>query len=64
MEAVVQQLILTEMLVDEVLDKHTLYASSGTIELTDVEVDMHHVHKELVGVVLAVASRQFELENK
>ena len=39
---------------DAVLDKHTLYASSGTIGLTDVEADMHHVHKELirVGVVL------------
>ena len=59
-----QQLVPTGMLVDAVLDKHTLYASSGTIELTDVEADMHHVHKELVGVVLAVASRRFELENK
>ena len=49
---------------DEVLDKHTLYASSGTVELSDTEADMHHVHKELVSVVLAVASRWFELENK
>ena len=48
-EAGVQQLVPTEVLVDAVLDKHTLYASSGTIELTDVEADMHHVHKELVG---------------
>ena len=63
-EGGVQQLVLTEVLVDAVLDKHTLYASSGTIELTDVEADMHHVHKELVGVVLSVASRRFELENK
>ena len=63
-EAGVQQLVPTGVLVDAVLDKHTLYASSGTIELTDAEADMHHVHKELVGVVLAVASRRFELENK
>ena len=59
-----QRLVPTGMLVDAVLDKHTLYASSGTIELTDVEADMHHVHKELVGVVLTVASRRLELENK
>ena len=64
MEAGVQQLVPTEVLVDAVLDKHTQYASSGTIELTDLEADMHHVHKGLVGVVLAVASRRFELENK
>ena len=63
-EAGVRQLVPTGVLVDAVLDRHTLYASSGTIELTDVEADMHHVHKELVGVVLSVASRQFELENK
>ena len=59
-----QRLVPTGMLVDAVLDKHTLYASSGTIELTDVEADMHHVHKELIGVVLTVASRRLELENK
>ena len=59
-----QQRVPTGMLVDAVLDKHTLYASSGTIELTDVEADMHNVHKELIGVVLAVASRRLELENK
>ena len=49
-----QRLVPTGMLVDAVLDKHTLYASSGTIELTDVEADRNHVHKELirVGVVL------------
>ena len=61
-EASVHRLVPTGVLVDAVLDKHTLYASLGIIELTEVEADMHHMHKELVGVVLAVASRRFELE--
>ena len=64
MEVGAQRLVPTGMLVDAVLDKHTLYASSGTIELTDLEADMHHVHKELIRVVLAVSLRQLELENK
>jgi hypothetical protein len=44
--------------------KHVVNSTAGTIELTDAEANMHHVHKELLGVVLAVKSRRWELRNK
>lgn len=43
---------------------HSFESTSGTIELTDLEADMHHVHKELLGVLLAITSRRWELKDK
>jgi hypothetical protein len=51
-------------MVDVVCGSHTVFSSQGTIELRDEEAKMHHVHKELLGVLLAVASRRAELRNK
>jgi hypothetical protein len=43
---------------------HSFQSTEGTIELTDDEAMMHHVHKELWGVFLAVASRRWELQDR
>jgi hypothetical protein len=41
-----------------------LESSIGTIELTEEEAELQHVHKELLGVVLTFASRREELRNR
>ena len=55
---------LREKVVESVVGMHQLRCTQGTIELRDEEADMHHVHKELLGVVLTIASRRLELQNK
>jgi hypothetical protein len=53
-----------EAAMQSVLGEHSVRSTQGTIELRDDEEVMHHVHKELLGVVLTVASRRLELRNK
>ena len=47
-----------------VLESLTVATTCGTIELTDEESLGHHVHKELLGVFLALKSRRVELRHK
>ena len=42
----------------DVVDSLSFETSSGTIELTDAECDLHHVQKELLGTFLALHSRR------
>ena len=48
----------------EVLEGLSVATTCGTIELTDKEAGGHHVHKELMGVFLALKSRRVELQHK
>ena len=60
-----ERVAVGEQMLDHISgETHTLRSTSGTIELNDSECDMHHVHKELLGVLLAVASQRWELRNR
>ena len=43
---------------------HSVTTSQGTIELTDAECDMHHVHKELFMVLLVLRAKCSDLRNR
>ena len=49
---------------EDVLARLSVATTCGTIELTDREEESHHVHKELMGVFLALKSRRMDLQHK
>lgn len=54
----------SEVAAGGVIDGLSIATSCGTIELSDAECRAHHVHKELLGVFLALMSRREELRHK
>ena len=49
---------------EQVMSGLSVATSQGTIELTDEECCHHHVHKELLGVLLALQSRRVQLQHR
>ena len=49
---------------EQVMSGLSVATSEGTIELTDDECNHHHVHKELLGVLLALQSRRVQLQHR